>query len=422
MQIDPAALSRPDSSNATKTTTTTSSTTVKSSRSLPSVPHLDLEPAYTELKAAIGDKWAEYKDATASFLLGHCNQHEYASRVDYFLCADTKIEHLHNNFICAIFANLTRDLPDHGVANWVSANDKPSLVSKPVSGDAAEQRLKTEVMQLPPRDRRRIKAIPERDPNDVPATELEIYHQAKQIKLPSQVPASAGGLNKTNWELEVRKRYAQPLAADTGEFPDAESILARMVPMCYEESLPGGASLPCAEFMAIATETFVKDVLSAVFSRTRCNGPSGTINGMMKRNYRQQLEREELAFTRGEIAKDTATGLLPVEAKEAATRRSLGVRDIRLTFELSRGVLGHMPLVINQVMGGYFEDELDTSKQDRLENGDSASHEPKPEKPDDDEMDLDDDEDDELSDWEGGAAWDRKQLGSLLDDCLSMAA
>lgn len=63
--------------------------------------------------------------------------------------------------MCAILGNLTRDLPDHGVANWVSANDKPSTVSKPVSGDAAEQRLKTEVMQLPPRDRRRLKAIPE---------------------------------------------------------------------------------------------------------------------------------------------------------------------------------------------------------------------------------------------------------------------
>ncbi|EPS31235.1 hypothetical protein POX_h09533 [Penicillium oxalicum] len=422
MQIDPAALSRPDSSNAAKAAATTSSTAVKSSRSLPSVPRLDLEPAYTELKAAIGDKWAEYKEATASFLLGHYNQNEYASRVDYFLCADTKIEHLHNNFICAIFANLTRDLPDHGVAVWVSANDKPSLVSKPVSGDAAEQRLKTEVMQLPPRDRRRIKAIPERDPNDAPAPELEIYHQAKQIKLPSQVPASAGGLNKTNWELEIRKRYAQPLAADTGEFPDAESIYARMVPMCYEESLPGGASLPCAEFMAIATETFVKDVLSAVFSRTRCNGPSGTINGMMMRKYRQQLEREELAFTRGEIAKDTATGLLPVEAKEAATRRSLGVRDLRLTLELSRGVLGHMPLVIDQIMGGYFEDELDTSKQDRLPNGVSGVSEHHVGKLEDDEMDLDNDEDGDFSDWEGGTTFDREQLGSLLDDCLSMAA
>lgn len=81
--------------------------------------------------------------------------------MDHIICADPKTEHLHNNFVCAIIGNLTRDLPDHGVANWVSANDKPSMVSKPISGDAAEQRLKTEVMQLPPRDRRRIKGIPE---------------------------------------------------------------------------------------------------------------------------------------------------------------------------------------------------------------------------------------------------------------------
>lgn len=225
-----------------------------------------------------------------------------------------------------------------------------------------------------------------------------------------------------DWELEIRKRYAQPLAGDTGEFPDAESIYARMVPMCYEESLPGGAALPCAEFMAIATETFVKDVLSAVFSRTRSNGPSGTINGMMMRKYREQLEREELAYTRGEIVKDTATGLLPVEAKEAATRRSLGVRDLRLSLELGRGVLGHMPLIIDQIMGGYFEDELETEKQDRLETSVSRGPETKAEANDDDEMDLDDDDDIALSDWEGGTALDREQLSGLLDDCLSMAA
>ncbi|KAJ5894455.1 Transcriptional coactivator SAGA-type complex Ada1/Tada1 [Penicillium taxi] len=417
MQIDPAALSRTESaSNPAKSAAINAPATIKSSRALISVPRLDLEHAYTDLKAAVGDKWAEYKESTALFLLGHYNQNEYASRVDYFLCADPKTVHLHNNFVCAILGNLTRDLPDHGVANWVSANDKPSLVSKPVSGDAAEQRLKTEVMQLPPRDRRRIKAIPERDPNDSIPSELELYNIAKNIKLPSQVPASAGGLNKTNWELEIRKRYAQPLAAETGEFPDAESIYARMVPMCYEESLPGGAGMPCAEFMAIATETFVKEVLSAVFSRTRSNGPSGTINGMMMRKYREQLEREELAFTRGEISKDTATGLLPVEAKEASLRRPLSVKDLRLTLELSRGVLGHMPLIIDQIMGGYFENELDTEKQDPVENGFIEAHEPKV---DEDEMDIDDDS---LLDWEGGTDIDREQLGSLLDECLSMAA
>ena len=38
------------------------------------------------------------------------------------------------------------------------------------------------------------------DLNDSVSNELEEYHLAKQIKLPSQVPASAGGLNKTSKE------------------------------------------------------------------------------------------------------------------------------------------------------------------------------------------------------------------------------
>lgn len=188
--------------------------------------------------------------------------------------------------------------------------------------------------------------------------------------------------------------------------------------MCFEESLPGGAGLPCAEFMAIATETFVKQTLSTVFSRTRSNGPSGTSNGMMMRKYRQQLEREELAFTRGEIVKDTATGLLPVEAKEASVRRPLGVRDLRLTLELGTEIFGHMPLIVDQIMCGSFEDDLETEK-DRPENGGGEVLGGKTVV--DDPMDIDDVEE-ALSDWEGGTSADRDHLGSLLDECLSMAA
>ena len=67
--------------------------------------------------------------------------------------------------IAAIYGNVTREIPDHGVASWVSANDKPTTGagSKPVSGDAAEQRLKIEVMQLPSRDRRRMKELAQND-------------------------------------------------------------------------------------------------------------------------------------------------------------------------------------------------------------------------------------------------------------------
>ena len=222
-----------------------------------------------------------------------------------------------------------------------------------------------------------------------------------------------------DWELEIRKRYAQPLASETGEFPDAESIHARMIPICYEESIVSGAGLPCAEFMAIATETFVKEVLSVVFSRTRSNGPSGTINGMMMRKYRQQLEREELAFTRGEIVKDGATGLLPVEAKEASVRKPLGVRDLRLALELGGGVLSHMPLIVDQIMGGYLEDELETDKRDRADDVAEIPKDSMKLNHSTDTMEVDDDG--EIV-WEGATMADREQLGSLLDECLSMAS
>ncbi|DAA78946.1 TPA_exp: Uncharacterized protein A8136_2731 [Trichophyton benhamiae CBS 112371] len=423
MQIDPAALTGTTdfatvapASTTTKPVPTGPPIAQKTTKALISVPRLDVEPIYTELKSAIGDGWTEYKQAITLFLLGHLNQNEFTLRAAPLLAVDPKRERLHNNFVCALLGNLTRDLPDHGVASWVSANDKPTVVSKPASGDAAEQRLKTEVMQLPPRDRRRLKAIPEPDPSTLP-NPLEEYQLARQIRLPDQVPASAGGLNKTNWELEIRKRYAQPLASETGEFPDSESIYARMTPICYEESISNGATFACATYMAIATENFVKTFLSNVFGRTKCNGPSGTINGMTTRKYRRQLEREEMAFTRGELVRNTTNGLLPVEAKEASNRQPLGLRDLKLTLDIAPGALGHMPLIISQIMGGYLEEELEAENQCYIQEAntatDSADHIPSG-----DEMDIDE----EPWDWDGATAADHSQLNSILDECLSMAS
>jgi transcriptional coactivator HFI1/ADA1 len=74
MQIDPAALSRTDSAStsvsAAKPVISAAPATQKLTKALISVPRLDLEPIYTELKAAIGDNWADYKHNTTLFLLG----------------------------------------------------------------------------------------------------------------------------------------------------------------------------------------------------------------------------------------------------------------------------------------------------------------------------------------------------------------
>jgi len=106
-----------------------------------------------------------------------------------------------------------------------------------------------------------------------------------------------------------------------------------------------------------------------------------------------------------------------VEAKEASTRRPLGVRDLRLALELGGGLLGHMPLVVSQIMGGYVGEELETERQDyMIETANNVDG--NDQLPGVDEMDIDE----AGCDWEGGTIADREQLGSLLDDCLSMAA
>ena len=112
-------------------------------------------------------------------------------------------------------------MPDPGVASWVSANDKPAAAPKPISGDAAEQRVKTEVKNLPAKDRRRIKAAGTAeggidgvgqstkqgaiDMGEMQTArgvklrkQYEDYNKEKTIKLPDVTPASAGGVTKTS--------------------------------------------------------------------------------------------------------------------------------------------------------------------------------------------------------------------------------
>lgn len=360
---------------------------------------------------------------------GELSSNEFGNLTDNFILATPATEHAHNVLICSIIQNTTRDLPDVGPAGWVSAaSDKAptALASKPsVASDAAEQRLKVEVMNLLPRDRRRIKAVAgdkvEEDAAIHRRNAYEEYYQNGKIRVPDSVPASAGGLNKTNWDLEIRKRYTQALFSETLEFPDAATIFARMVPICYEESIAAGSSMPCAELVSIAAESYVKDILAIVFDRTRSNGPkyeNGAAGGVFTAGYKKQLDKEEEDFKQQKIQKGRENGLLPVEAREATTRRPIGMADMKVAASVGRGLWNGMPLIGCRIMDAAMDDELDEWRKEReeeqawyagagqvMENGDDA-------------MDTDDDE---LA-WEGTGAADREALGSLLEDCLSVRA
>ncbi|KAI0394081.1 putative transcriptional coactivator HFI1 [Xylariaceae sp. FL0594] len=449
--IDPAALSRPSISLSTpvlKTITVSTPATQKITKTSQIIPaRIDLEPLYKSLKAAIGiEQWNTYKEATSQFILGRLNQAEYSERIDPILTSPNGEKlHLHNQLIAAIYGNLTREMPDQGLAPWVSANDKPAtnVGAKPVTGDAAERRLKAEVMQLPARDRRRIKdlALNDFDPHEAMADMFMDHHRGRTPR-PPEVPASASGLNRMNLDLEIRKRFAQPLAVESGEFPDTASIEARMLPISYEEGLVGGHAPDVAQFMTVATETFIKEVLSAVFGRTQSNGPgdsgsagfgAGT-SWIQTHKYRRQLRREEAALTKGELSRDKS-GLLPIEAKAASERPPLGMADLQLALEIGDCGISSFPVVRQAVLHTYRDGELNhysdysylpgvgpsVDEERAVANGIGGDHAgasvtngaaPEP-------MDIDDKEEDEEI-WAGSRAQDMRTLNGVLDSLLAI--
>ena len=75
--IDPAALSRNDSVSGPSPVTVTPSKPTgapsaapKPGKSINTAQRIDLEPLYTALKIAVGEHWADYKEAISLFVLG----------------------------------------------------------------------------------------------------------------------------------------------------------------------------------------------------------------------------------------------------------------------------------------------------------------------------------------------------------------
>jgi transcriptional coactivator HFI1/ADA1 len=244
-----------------------------------------------------------------------------------------------------------------------------------------------------------------------------------------------------DWDLEIRKRYAQPLASESGEFPDTSTIESRMLPICYETGLVSGQAADAAHFMSVATETFIKEVLSSIFGKTRSNGPgatgsAGTGGGatwIQTHKYRTQLEREEEAWLRGEVQRDKS-GLLPAEAKAASERGPLGMADVRTALEMGDCGLGQMPVVVQQIMFGYREGELEAwgdyywpetrgkilgeDLDGDIEMGgvDGFNSGINGHSVEDGSDDVDD------WGWEGGEYQDRTALDNLLDSCLAIGS
>lgn len=166
-------------------------------------------------------------------------------------------------------------------------------------------------------------------------------------------------------EQDIKKRYLNPLGLESGEFPDGNYTDSRMLPYCYEAGLESAAP-DAAQLVSAATESFIKEVLTSIFSRTRSNGPGdsgsagfgSTSSWIQTHKYKRQLSREEDAVMRGEVTRDKG-GLLPIESKAAGERGPLGIADLHLALDIADCGMSQFPVMVRSLLNGYRDGELE---------------------------------------------------------------
>ncbi|GAB7352245.1 hypothetical protein MBLNU459_g2716t1 [Dothideomycetes sp. NU459] len=462
--MDPAELQRTDSlpqmdggsPTVTAKALQTPVSTTKAGKTTAAVARIDTEPIYTQLKAAVGDGWADYKTALSAFILGKLDQAElshtllnllsHAPSVSAPAVTSAKQEsalvstlHLHNTLISALYANIFRDPPPETIASWVLATDAPASHNAakangaPGAGDKAEERLKREVMALSARDRRRIKNVSSKDASLAdpvarpgPLQDNLAYATALTVPITANAAtegmgAPASSLSKTNWDLEIRRRYAMPLAAETLEFPSRGDIQARIEPICYEEGVGLTSATPlssttlasCAELVETAAEMFVKELLVRWLAATRSNGEHQPTTA----KYRKQLRKEEEAFEQGKIAR-TSVGLLPCEAERLAHAEPLSMDEVRLALRLDDGLLRQDPFLAERILENVDDYgvpmDIDGDGEHELNGFTNGVHNDNPQH--EDLMAIDSDG----WGWSGAANSDRDVLMGVLDSALTV--
>lgn len=197
-----------------------------------------------------------------------------------------------------------------------------------------------------------------------------------------------------------------------------------MVPICYEMGVGGGATNGCSEFLNLATEMYVKKMLSDLLDCLRSNGD----RYIKTAAYKSRLEKEEAMWLReeGGVVRNAA-GLLPVEVEAGEGRRAFGMGDLRLALKVSDDYIHQAPIISAKVNHGWIgdggdwgedgeEEEEDDLPKGSLKVNGVASHSLMNGHINGDEMDIDGVD----LGWSGGGASDRDALGGLLDDCLTI--
>ncbi|EPY50494.1 SAGA complex subunit Hfi1 [Schizosaccharomyces cryophilus OY26] len=220
----------------------------------------------SELQSLLGNEYETYTMCITDFIVGQLSRKELNNLLSKY-SNDPKFVKLHNQFILSIVKDLQRS--GKSAVNklpWVKRkrSDGALFVHKKfTSHNAQAKKLKKIILSLSSKDRERIKAVL-KEKSSTPPQLPGLLLETRIAKLP-KIPVSRDKLNSV-FVNDIKAGYVAPLASETLEVPDADSLKERITAIALENGLLGGIEKSVPEVILAGLENHIKNIFSKCFS------------------------------------------------------------------------------------------------------------------------------------------------------------
>lgn len=256
---------------------------------------IEVDKLVSELQKKMGGNWDKYQRTISLFLVGKLSRQELLSNINPLL-TDSKMIRMHNKLLLANLANSLRDGPIDQMSKQsgfgTNSSSKKKKDSK-VKVSSQYEKLKKNIMNLPIRERYRIKTITrDSGKRNMSTSSMTLTRQALLPKIPyvtDKDRALTG--NTVEWTQDISHSLQTPLSTESYSLPDIDTLESKMLGISREHGLTGSIDKSVFELVSIGLETYLKLILESSIDTVRYR----------KRKYSDNLTGNNSEFKKSKI-------------------------------------------------------------------------------------------------------------------------
>lgn len=285
----------------------------------------ELETLIKEFQTKLGPQWEKYHETLSLFLVGKLSRTEFVAGIRPILDSQALINY-HNKLLLLNFANSLRDIPldlsNEAVASfWNKKVPKSNKVKS-----SQYEKFKQNIMELPIRERRRIKNITkESGKKNKLSAGITLTRHTLLPKIPMIQDKDKQQLNVNNlvqWQQDVVKGINTPIATQNYELPDYDNLLKRILMTMREYGLTGMLNAQVLEVILLGLESHLKNVIESAIDVSKYRENKYTNNDYIPIDTKSTLEDEPKKKRSFEIMTNSEKDI------------TLGIEDMYHTLEM----------------------------------------------------------------------------------------